>query len=232
MKTPVILANGTFPTHPVALAVLRDAEPLVCCDGAANKLIAFGMTPEVIIGDLDSIAPEYRFRFSRLLVEDGDQETNDLTKAVHWCQCSGIKALTILGATGGREDHTIANIALLARYNRDIHADLVSDHGIFRVIRETTRFPSFPGQQISIFSLTPETAITAAGLKFPLKELQLRELWQGSLNEASGDSFSICFKSGVLLVYSVHQELRGTVSSENRCIIPASQAKSGEHGFL
>jgi thiamine pyrophosphokinase len=204
MKTPVILANGAFPTHPVALGVLRNAEPLVCCDGAANKLVAFGMNPEVIIGDLDSIAPEYRFRFSRILVEDGDQETNDLTKAVHWCRCRGFSALTILGATGGREDHTIANIALLARYNRDIRADIISDHGIFRVIRETTRFPSFPGQQVSIFSLTPETAITSTGLKFPLKDLPLMELWQGSLNEAVGDSFSIRFEKGVLLVYSLH----------------------------
>lgn len=207
MRTPVILANGTFPTHPAPLAVLRDARPLVCCDGAANKLIRFGMTPEVIIGDLDSIAPEYRFRFSDILVEDPDQETNDLTKAVHWCLDNGFDSVTILGATGEREDHTIANIALLARYNRDLRADIISDYGVFRVFRESACMPCFPGQQISIFSMTPETAITSTGLKYPLNGLALTELWQGSLNETTGDSFSLCFESGILVVYSLHERL-------------------------
>lgn len=204
MRTPVILANGTFPTHPAPLAVLREARPLVCCDGAANKLVRAGGIPEVIIGDLDSIASEYRFRFSDILVEDRDQDTNDLTKAVNWCRDNGFSAVTILGATGDREDHTLANIALLARYNRDLRADIITDSGVFRVFRESSCLPSYPGQQISIFSMTPETAITSTGLKYPLDGLRLRELWQGSLNEATGTSFSLCFESGELVVYSLH----------------------------
>jgi len=208
MRTPVILANGTFPTHPAPLAVLHGARPLVCCDGAVNKLIRSGMTPEVIIGDLDSIAPEYRFHFRDILVEDRDQETNDLTKAVRWCLDNGYSAVTILGATGEREDHTIANIALLARYSHDLRADIISDYGIFQVLKESACLSCFPGQQISIFSMTPETAITSTGLRYPLNGLPLKELWQGSLNEATGDSFALRFERGVLIVYTLHAGVR------------------------
>lgn len=86
MNNPVILADGTFPTHPTPLAILHAASPLVCCDGAADALAAAGLTPDVVIGDLDSISQAQRERFQAILVEDRDQETNDLTKAVTWCR--------------------------------------------------------------------------------------------------------------------------------------------------
>jgi len=206
MSNPVILANGTFPTHPIPVAALRNATPLVCCDGAVNKLLAAGMAPDVIIGDLDSMGPDIRSRFGDRLIEVADQETNDLTKAIRWCQEQDMRAVTILGATGEREDHTLANLALLATYARDMSVEMITDFGTFSVVREPRTFPCHPGQQISIFSLTPETGITSAGLKYPLNSLKLMEFWQGSLNEATGDSFSLTFSQGTLLVYRVFGE--------------------------
>lgn len=201
LNNPVILANGAFPTHQAPLTILFTASLLVCCDGAADALADAGLMPDLVIGDLDSISPARRKRFASVLIEDRDQETNDLTKAVNWCREHHIASITILGATGKREDHTLANIGLLARYNREIRAEMVTDHGIFSVIRKPSRFPSVPGQQISIFSLTPETAITASGLKYPLNGMKLTELWQGSLNEATGDSFTLRFTDGTLVIY-------------------------------
>ncbi len=205
MNRPVILANGTFPEHEVPRAALRAAAPLVCCDGAADKLIRAGMTPEVIIGDLDSIMPEHRYRFSGIMVEDRDQETNDLTKAVHWCRDRGFGSVTILGATGEREDHTIANISLLAHYSRFIRADMITNSGTLRVVHETAVMASFPGQQISLFCFTPAVAIASEGLKYPLGGRCLEELWQGSLNEALGDSFRLSLAGGTLIVYCLHR---------------------------
>ncbi len=56
MKT-VILANGTYPTHAVPVRYLEEADLIVCCDGAAEKLVAHGMEPGIIIGDLDFSLP-------------------------------------------------------------------------------------------------------------------------------------------------------------------------------
>ena len=54
-KTPfILLANGEFPTHPVPLRFLNSAETIICTDGSADKLLAHGRTPDVIIGDMDS----------------------------------------------------------------------------------------------------------------------------------------------------------------------------------
>ncbi len=66
------------------MARLRDAEMIICCDGAAEKLVANGLKPDIIIGDLNSVSPGLKERYSYILVQDSYQETNDLTKAVNW----------------------------------------------------------------------------------------------------------------------------------------------------
>lgn len=197
----VILANGTFPIHPIPLIRLGEADLIVCCDGATEKLVAHGFEPGIIIGDLDSVSPEIKEIYRKILVQDSDQETNDLTKAVNWSISAGIREVAILGATGIREDHTLGNISLLADYSEKIDAVMLTDTGSFRVYDRTVTIASHPGQQVSIFSMDPALKVTSAGLKYPLKNLTLHNWWRGTLNEADADRFSLDFKGGQVLVY-------------------------------
>ncbi len=201
MKT-VILANGQYPSHAVPVRYLEEADLTVCCDGAAEKLVSHGIEPGIIIGDLDSVSPELKRKYKSILVTDADQETNDLTKAVKWCVSQGIKEVAILGATGIREDHTLGNIALLADYNRDIKAKMFTDTGSFQVFDRTITIDSFPGQQVSLFSLDPGLAVTSTGLRYPLQNLKLTSWWRGTLNEAGGDSFTLKFDNGGVIVFT------------------------------
>ena len=82
----VILANGEYPTCPVPLTMLEEASFVACCDGAANEYISRGHTPDVIVGDGDSLSTEYHKRFSPIIHQIPDQETNDQTKAVRYLQ--------------------------------------------------------------------------------------------------------------------------------------------------
>ena len=200
MKT-VILANGQYPSHTVPVRYLEEADLIVCCDGAAEKLVSHGMEPGIITGDLDSVSPELKRKYKSILVQDDDQETNDLTKAVKWCVSQGIKEIAILGATGIREDHTLGNISLLADYNRDLNAIMLTDTGSFRVFDRTVTIDSFPGQQVSIFSLDPSLAVTSSGLRYPLHDLKLASWWRGTLNESMGESFTLIFERGTIIVF-------------------------------
>ncbi len=200
MKT-VILANGSYPSHSVPLKLLAGADLIVCCDGAAEKLEAHGMEPGAIVGDLDSVSPALKEKYKNVLYPDNDQETNDLTKAVKWCLSEGIKEIVILGATGLREDHTLANISLLADYSRDMKVKMYTDTGIFESFDRTVTLESFPGQQVSLFSINPALAVTSQGLRYPLQNLSLSSWWRGTLNEALGDHFTLTFASGQILVF-------------------------------
>jgi thiamine pyrophosphokinase len=205
----VILANGNYPTHPVPLEHLREADLIVCCDGAAEKLVAHGLEPGIITGDLDSVSPALKKRYEKILVADADQETNDLTKAVKWCVANGIAEVVIVGATGIREDHTLGNISLLADYSRRLKASIVTDTGTFRVYDRSVTISSHPGQQVSLFSIDPLLKVTSTGLKYPLHSLILHSWWRGTLNEASDLKFSLQFEGGRVIVFLDHGELTG-----------------------
>ena len=74
----VIVANGVFPSCSRALEFLRHAGHIICCDGAVGKLTAAGFTPSVVVGDLDSLSPDERQRWSDRLHPDYSTEYNDL----------------------------------------------------------------------------------------------------------------------------------------------------------
>jgi thiamine pyrophosphokinase len=199
--TAIILADGSFPVHEIPLGYLRNAEHIICCDGSAKSLLETGIVPEAIVGDLDSLSDEIAEKYSDRLYQDDNQDTNDLTKAVSWCINKGLKEIVILGATGKREDHTLGNISLLAEYAKKIEVIMVTDTGIFSPHLKNCTIPSFAGQQVSVFSINPETQIISSGLKYKLDSLKLHNWWRGTLNEASGDSFDLNFTGGPLIVF-------------------------------
>lgn len=197
----VIVADGTFPTHEIPQKYIRDAQRIICCDGSTQNLIDFGLEPTAIVGDMDSLSDELAIRYYDRLFADKSQETNDLTKSVRWCIARGYNDIVIVGATGKREDHTIGNISLLAEYAADANVIMVTDTGMLRYYSAGSDILSFTGQQVSLFSLDPGTEITSHGLKYPLKSARLNNWWMATLNESTGDSFSITFSSGRVIIY-------------------------------
>ena len=202
----VIVADGAFPQHSLPLELLRKAATIVCCDGACEKLLQHGFTPHHIVGDMDSIPPPLQQRFAAILHHFPDQETNDLTKAVKFCIAQGCTSLDIVGATGGREDHTIGNIALLADYAPEINVRMVSDTGVFTPLLSSATLHSFAGQKVSIFCLTPETRIIAQGLQYPLDNVIFDSWWKGTLNTATGNNIHLQFDAGKVIVFQMNNE--------------------------
>lgn len=198
----VILANGDYPSHPLPLALLTRSRYLICCDGAVNELIHKERIPSAIVGDCDSLSLENRDRFASILHPDKDQETNDLTKSVHFCLQQGRDVITILGATGKREDHALGNISLLADYIDICQVEMITDYGVFTPITSSATFESIAGQQVSLFCMD-SAPITTHGLKYPLTDKPLNRWWQGSLNEALEGSFTI-ETEGKVIVFRAH----------------------------
>lgn len=204
----VILCNGDFPSAPQPLKALYDADHIICCDGAYNalmRLVPDISTPLTVIGDMDSIVEREGVETIRI----SEQDTNDQTKAFRHVRSQWPDAaITILGATGKREDHTLGNISLLADYlegcGGQLSIRMVTDYGVFTPINVETSFPSFPRQQVSLFAITPGCLITTEGLQYPLRRQPLPRLWQGTLNAALDYQFSVHPHNGIVIVYQTH----------------------------
>ena len=184
-----MLANGDYPSADVPVQLLKEAPYVVCCDGGANEYIEKGYTPDIIIGDGDSLSEENRRLYADLIHHNPDQETNDQTKAIQFLLSQGKKRIAIVGATGKREDHTIGNISLLMEYMRmGVEVCMYTDYGVFVPCKDTCVFECRPGQQVSIFNFTAK-GLKSKGLAYPIYDFT--SWWQGTLNRCTDASFTI-----------------------------------------
>lgn len=195
----VILANGEFPFHPLALSVLENAEYIVCCDGAIDNLSNTHIKPDAIVGDCDSLSVENAERYADIICRVKEQDTNDQTKAVNYCLMQGRRKIVIVGATGKREDHTIGNISLLCEYMKDADVTMITNYGIFVAIDSDSVFESVIGQQVSLFCID-NCEVTTQNLLYGVNNRIFTNWWQATLNESLGDDFTIK-TNGRVIVY-------------------------------
>ena len=198
---PVILANGDFPLHQIPLKILKDADFLVCTDGSIHSLLRFqkehlsdisvnSIRPSAIVGDGDSLSEDLKEKYRDIYVEYEEQDFNDLTKATRFCIEKGFTEINYLGISGKRDDHAMANVSLLIWYLKTfkIKVRAYTDHGVFIPCFGDTQFKAEKGTQVSIFNFGARN-LKSTNLKWDIYDFD--ELWQGTLNEVTSDSFSI-----------------------------------------
>ena len=198
-KHIVILAAGDFPTHEVPLRALREADFVVCCDSAWKSIQNSELRIQnyIVIGDGDSLTPEKKRHLGDRWIQVDEQDYNDLHKAMEWATAQfGIQntVFQIVGATGKREDHTLGNISYLVTFGEEYpeaEIEMLTDYGRFVAFHGCRSFLSFPRQQVSIFTFSPDTVLHGLGLQYPIDGLRVNRWWQATLNSAIGNAFTI-----------------------------------------
>ena len=206
-KTVVIICDGQFPKTEYPRYLIKTADFTICCDGALTKylrhsknIFGFERRPDMVIGDMDTLSPSMQRKHADIIVKENEQEHNDQTKAVRWAltNISDIDLIYILGATGGRIDHTIGNASLLMEYTRmfdlgTIGITMVSDNGTAFAVNDTVEFDCGTGRQVSIFSPDNSLRIKSSGLEYPTDEVVFDNWWKATLNKASQDTVRLTF---------------------------------------
>lgn len=205
----VIICDGSFPRTEYPRYLIRTADFIICCDGALKKFIRnskaiFGTErlPDRVIGDMDSLPESLRKKYSDIIVKIDEQEHNDQTKAFRWAMenLEGMESITILGATGEREDHTIGNISLLMEYARmydlegaGIQVQMITDHATVVAVTDTVEMDCGEGRQISIFSPDNTLKIKSEGLRWKTDDVVFDNWWKATLNRAVQDNICLEF---------------------------------------
>ena len=203
-KPLVIVANGEFPKNFIGLNILKKAKFIICCDGAADKLLKNGYTPNLIIGDFDSISEINYTEYRGITLKVLDQSKNDLRKAIDFSIKNNINELSIIGASGFREDHLIGNIFSLYKYP-NTKIKIFTDTGTFQLINKSQKIKSFKGQQVSFFLEDKTIKITSSNLKYNFNKSTLNNLFSGTLNESKENYFNLEISHGTLLLYKKYK---------------------------
>jgi len=116
----------------------------------------------------------------------------------------GINKVSLLGATGIRDDLALANMIMLIQYYSKLKIRMVTDIYTIECIKGKHTFSSFPQQTISLMAVYRVKSVTTKGLKFSLKKQSMIPSGMGISNLAIGNQFTIN-SSGKLLLFRRHK---------------------------
>lgn len=197
----LIVCNGEPPDTKLLKLRVSGADLIIAADGGAQPLLKSGIQPDIIIGDMDSFVPPANHSLN--IMQDDDQETNDLEKALNYALKMKIKHVLIFGATGRRTDHTLKNISVMQQFAASFDEIRMEDDYLFyRILPRHFTLDIAPGTIVSLFPVSGKvTGITTTGLKFSLLDETLENgVRDGSSNMAVSDVVTITYKSGSLLM--------------------------------
>jgi thiamine pyrophosphokinase len=175
----------------------------VCADGGANAAAKLGVVPDLIIGDLDSILPATVKKFSGVTARRiADQNSTDLEKALTWALKNGYKTVRVLGATGGRLDHTVGNLSALVKFSRKLAVTFHDADGDIFVVGTERHFDVAAGTTVSLLPMTLCEGVMTRGLKWELRyeSLALGQR-EGTSNLVVSSPVTVKLRRGDLLFF-------------------------------
>jgi len=197
----LLIANGVLPSPRFLRELVSSSDLVVCANGGTRHALRIGIQPDVVIGDLDSLTPGVLRRLRRSkIVSFADQNQTDLEKAIRYLLKKRAKQVVILGATGKRIDHTLANVALLAKYQRRVNLTLIDSSGEIQIVRSRVTFQAKRGATVSLLPLGKGVKVTTKGLRYALKNETLQFGSRGVSNEVIGSTVEIRVRGGKLLL--------------------------------
>jgi len=170
----LVFANGALPHPEVARHLAAQADLILCADGGAHHARSLGMRPHVVIGDMDSLAPnlcaQLRDAGTQFLVYPACKDETDLELALLYAVEQGATRITVVGARGGRIDHELSNLLLLAHPQlAGVDVRIVSGDQEIILIRREATFRGSSGDMLSLLPFGGDVhGITTSGLEYPL----------------------------------------------------------------
>ena len=212
MSRAVIFLNGHIPDLELARRLTRLGDTILSADGGTRHALALGLTPSIVIGDLDSLNDADRRKLDLAGTEirrfPRDKNETDFELALNYAVEAGFREILVIAALGGRLDHTLGNLAMLADpslVGLKVRVDDGLEQAFF--VRTHVLVEGYPGDLVSLIPWGGQvTGVVTDGLRWPLRgEMLYPDKARGISNELLGETASVSLESGLLLIVHTRQ---------------------------
>ena len=208
MKSRIaIIASGLINNINLHKKLLSDFDLYICADGGAENAKNLGITPDYIVGDLDSIKKsslnEFKNKEKIEIIKDTNQDKTDLELAIDLASKFEPEEIIIFGALGNRIDHTLANIYCLDKIKSGIKAKIIDDKTSIELVKDSTEISGKKDDIVSIIPISNISNLKYSGFKWNVENLDTAPCWFGISNKLKGKKASISFSNGKILLIRV-----------------------------
>jgi thiamine pyrophosphokinase len=205
----VIVANGRLNHPELDRARLRPDDWILAADGGLHNALRLGLTPSVVIGDLDSIDPEALPALTAsgvtLVRHPQRKDETDLELALQYAVLQGAGEIIVLGALGDRWDQTLANALLLASPRWAATRTWLADGGqLLTVLHggQSITLEAPAGTTLSLLPLAGDAlGVRTRGLEYPLSGEALHfAATRGISNTLLAPAATVGLERGLLLI--------------------------------
>ncbi|MFQ9977505.1 thiamine diphosphokinase [Clostridium cadaveris] len=207
----VMIAGGAEPSKEILMEELKDADFVICADRGIEVLYKNGLTPNMLVGDFDSINQEvlsyYKEKGSDIVIYPPEKNYTDSEIAFEKAMNkSGTDIICLLGCTGTRMDHVIGNMGLLNKaLDKGIKAYIRDNNNYIFLIDKSTKLKNIFGKYISFQGFREDVSdFNIEGAKYGLTSHNL--LFGDPLtvsNEFVDEYMKVSFPKGkVMVIYS------------------------------
>lgn len=181
---------------------LQEEDLVICADGGYVHAQKLGLIPDWLVGDFDS--GEVPADVSNLIRVKPEKDDTDMHLAVTEGMKHGYRDFVIYGALGGRFDHSMANVQMMAEFLlQGVRIKLLDQDNEMIMVKDGTilidKELAFP--YLSLFSFDPVCVVTIEGVKYPLHLYRLTNTFPlGISNEIVDSQAKITAKEGILLI--------------------------------
>ncbi|MBQ4109752.1 MAG: thiamine diphosphokinase [Clostridia bacterium] len=195
----VIFGSAPINSYDFINKYLDKSDFIICADGGIAHTEKLGITPQLIIGDFDSYSG--KLPSDNVMRYPSEKDDTDMALCIEYAIKNGYEEIIIAGGLGGRIDHTLANLSLLAKYS-DKSIMLIDEKTEITAISDFCSLEKNEKKYISFVSFTEKTeGVTYKGLKYPLSDATLysKDAQFSISNEIIEKKAEISLKSGILL---------------------------------
>jgi thiamine pyrophosphokinase len=201
-KTIAIFCNGDKASKKVYSRYSDEVDFIICADGGSDKIDHLNITPDVIIGDFDSISKKAldKFKDCKIVPRD-NQNSTDMEKALTYAVKLKPAKILVFGAVGDRIDHTLTNLNMLKKFHQYAQIELITNKSKLFFINKPIELNEPAGTTISLVPEGLVKAVTLTGFLYPLNKDDLEFGGRdGQSNVTNSETQIIDFKKGELFI--------------------------------